>query len=181
MPLVSVSELMVTASQRHVLPLQARPYQEDQLTGLLTIAFLFKDVRLSWEDKYLLPGVYRYISPTLRIRKCILCILGVLSRWSVVNKKTVYSRQASQVPGKFGHFLYSSCRSFCLIVFPSWLSHPTFITLTPLLTLFWQKETKYWTSLLTSQILARTTANMRALAWLEERAATELLFPGHEI
>ena len=70
-PLVSVSELMVTASQRHVLPLQGRPYQEDQVTGLLTIEFLFKDVGLSWEDKDLLPGVYRYISPNIRIWKYV--------------------------------------------------------------------------------------------------------------
>ena len=28
---VSVSELMVTASQRHVIPLQGRPYEEDQV------------------------------------------------------------------------------------------------------------------------------------------------------
>merc|ERR1719318_2182411 len=41
--IVSVSELMVTSSQRHVVPLQGRPYEEDQVTGLLTIEFLFKD------------------------------------------------------------------------------------------------------------------------------------------
>ena len=29
---VSVSELMVTNSQRHVVPLQGRPYEEDQVT-----------------------------------------------------------------------------------------------------------------------------------------------------
>jgi hypothetical protein len=29
---VSVSELMVTASQRHVIPLQGRPYEEDQVS-----------------------------------------------------------------------------------------------------------------------------------------------------
>ena len=73
-PLVSVSELMVTASQRHVLPLQGRPYQEDQVSGLLTIEFLFKDVGLSWEDKDLLPGVYQYISPTIRIWKYVFCL-----------------------------------------------------------------------------------------------------------
>jgi len=41
--IVSVSELMVTSSQRHVVPLQGRPYEDDQVTGLLTIEFLFKD------------------------------------------------------------------------------------------------------------------------------------------
>ena len=29
---VAVSELMVTASQRHVIPLQGRPYEEDQVS-----------------------------------------------------------------------------------------------------------------------------------------------------
>ena len=38
---VSVSELLATASQRHVVPLQGRPYEEDQVTGLLTVEFLF--------------------------------------------------------------------------------------------------------------------------------------------
>ena len=38
---VSVTELLATASQRHVVPLQGRPYEEDQVTGLLTVEFLF--------------------------------------------------------------------------------------------------------------------------------------------
>ena len=33
-PLVAVAELMVTASQRHVIPLQGRPYEEDQVRGM---------------------------------------------------------------------------------------------------------------------------------------------------
>ena len=33
---VSVSELMVTASQRHVIPLQGRPYEDDQVTVFIT-------------------------------------------------------------------------------------------------------------------------------------------------
>ena len=103
---MSVSELMVTASQRHVLPLQGRPYQEDQVTGLLTIEFLFKDVGLSWEDKDLLPGVYRYTSVHTEQGKVFFHPRSFeakenqnLAGKSVVNKKTVYSRQASQVPG----------------------------------------------------------------------------------
>merc|ERR1719318_274779 len=43
--IVSVSELMVTNSQRHVVPLQGRPYEEDQVTGLLTVEFVLKDSR----------------------------------------------------------------------------------------------------------------------------------------
>ena len=38
---VSVTELLATASQRHVVPLQGRPYEEDQVTGMLTVEFLF--------------------------------------------------------------------------------------------------------------------------------------------
>ena len=38
---MSVTELLATASQRHVVPLQGRPYEEDQVTGLLTVEFLF--------------------------------------------------------------------------------------------------------------------------------------------
>ena len=97
---------MLTASQRHVLPLQGRPYQEDQVTGLLTIEFLFKDVGLSWEDKDLLPGVYRYTSVHTEQGKAFLYSRSFeakenqnMAGKSVVNKKTVYSRQASQVPG----------------------------------------------------------------------------------
>jgi len=49
--IVSVSELMVTASQRHVVPLQGRPYEEDQVTGLLTVEFLFKDSVMASKDE----------------------------------------------------------------------------------------------------------------------------------
>jgi hypothetical protein len=74
-----VAELMVTASQRHVIPLQGRPYEEDQVsqstflefsfckfsncefqvTGLLTIEFLFKDGGVSFEEAETIPGVHR--------------------------------------------------------------------------------------------------------------------------
>ena len=84
---MSVSELMVTASQRHVLPLQGRPYQEDQVSGLLTIEFLFKDVGLSWEDKDLLPGVYQYISPTIRIWKYVFFFLRSFEAHLFLNKE----------------------------------------------------------------------------------------------
>ena len=67
--IVSVSELLATASQRHVVPLQGRPYEEDkvgpwsrnnhslillylfQVTGLLTVEFLFKDSPLSFSPQ----------------------------------------------------------------------------------------------------------------------------------
>ena len=37
-----MTELLATASQRHVIPLQGRPYEEDQVTGMLTVEFQFK-------------------------------------------------------------------------------------------------------------------------------------------
>ena len=79
-----------------------------QVTGLLTIEFLFKDVGLAWEEKDLLPGVHRYVwNSTQDI------LFSFYSRSfeanekqnqagkAVLKKKTVYSRQASQVPGNF--------------------------------------------------------------------------------
>ena len=83
--LVSVSELMQTPSQRHVIPLQGRPYEQDSVTGLLTIEFVFKDCGTSWkEGNGVVPGVHRAFE-------------AVEGR-DVVNKKTVYSRQESSIP-----------------------------------------------------------------------------------
>jgi len=87
--IVSVSELMVTPSQRHVLPLQGRPCHQDQVTGLLTIEFLVKDACLAWEEKDLLPGVYRTFEAKEK---------SAQAKKGVVEKKTVYSKQCSQVP-----------------------------------------------------------------------------------
>ena len=44
---MSVTELLATASQRHVVPLQGRPYEEDQVTGMLTVEFLFTEAGVS--------------------------------------------------------------------------------------------------------------------------------------
>ena len=75
-------ELMQTPSQRHVIPLQGRPYEKDTgVSGLLTIEFLFKDCGTSWEGNDLVPGVHRTFE-------------AVEGR-DVLNKKTVYSRQES--------------------------------------------------------------------------------------
>ena len=80
--LVSISELMQTPSQRHVIPLQGRPYEQDTVTGLLTIEFVFKDCGSSWaEGEVAVPGVHRTFE-------------AVEGR-DVINKKTVYSRQES--------------------------------------------------------------------------------------
>ena len=77
-----MAELMQTPSQRHVIPLQGRPYEKDTgVSGLLTIEFLFKDCGTSWEEPDLVPGVHRTFE-------------AVEGR-DVLNKKTVYSRQES--------------------------------------------------------------------------------------
>jgi len=87
--IVAVAELMVTASQRHVIPLQGRPYEEDQVTGLLTIEFLFKDGGLSFEEAETVPGVHR----TFEAASSQSYMGG-----NVMNKKTVYSRKEPNVP-----------------------------------------------------------------------------------
>lgn len=80
---------MQTPSQRHVIPLQGRPYHQDTVTGLLTIEFVFKDCASSWaEGSGTVPGVHRTFE-------------AVEGR-DVVTKKTVYSRQESQADGRPG-------------------------------------------------------------------------------
>jgi len=87
--IVSISELMSTPSQRHVIPLQGRPYEEDQVSGLLTIEFVFKDSGLnkaSWTNG-VMPGVHRTFETSE-------------NRDSSINKKTIYTRQEQiSVPG----------------------------------------------------------------------------------
>ena len=83
--IVSVSELMTTPSQRHVIPLQGRPYEDDQVSGLLTIEFVFKDSSKGWTNG-VMPGVHRTFE-TSEMRD------------NTINKKTVYTRQESSVPG----------------------------------------------------------------------------------
>jgi len=80
--IVSVSELMVTASQRHVIPLQGRPYEDDQVTGMLTIEFLFKDGGVTFSEADNLYGVHR----TLEMRQS-----KGPSGSLQYNKKTTYS------------------------------------------------------------------------------------------
>jgi len=87
--IVSVSELMVTASQRHVIPLQGRPYEEDKVTGLLTIEFLAKDTGMMLEDKDLMPGVHR----TFEAKQS-----QHIDGTKILKKKTVYSLQEPQIP-----------------------------------------------------------------------------------
>jgi len=87
--IVAVAELMVTASQRHVIPLQGRPYEEDQVTGLLTIEFLFKDGGMSFEEAETVPGVHRTFEAASS---------QSYTGGNVMNKKTVYSRKEPNVP-----------------------------------------------------------------------------------
>ncbi|XP_046425648.1 uncharacterized protein LOC124182418 isoform X2 [Neodiprion fabricii] len=39
--IVGVEELLINPSQRQIIPLQARPYEQDEVTGTLTVEFLF--------------------------------------------------------------------------------------------------------------------------------------------
>ena len=42
--IVAVEELLITPSQRHVIPLQGRPFEDgDNVSGLLTVQFLVVD------------------------------------------------------------------------------------------------------------------------------------------
>jgi len=83
--IVSISELMSTPSQRHVIPLQGRPYENDQVSGLLTIEFIFKDSSPSWTAG-VLPGVHRTFEASE-------------NKDNSINKKTIYTRQESSVKG----------------------------------------------------------------------------------
>lgn len=80
--IVAVAELMVTASQRHVIPLQGRPYEEDQVTGLLTIEFLFQDGHTTFEEAELMPGVNRTFEAAHSLTH---------NGHSLMNKKTTYT------------------------------------------------------------------------------------------
>ena len=57
--IVGVSELLLTPSQRHVVPVRARPGESKQPTGLLTLEFLGKDWGGPWRDCEVMPGVHR--------------------------------------------------------------------------------------------------------------------------
>ena len=88
---VSVSELMSTPSQRHVIPLTGRPYQEtqddrDEVSGILTIEFVTKNQPSHAGTNGVMPGVHRTFEASE-------------NRDSSVNKKTVYTRQDSAMPG----------------------------------------------------------------------------------
>ena len=76
---------MSTPSQRHVIPLQCRPYEDDKVSGLLTIEFVFKDSSPSWTNG-VMPGVHRTFEASE-------------NKDNSVNKKTVYTRQESSVKG----------------------------------------------------------------------------------
>jgi len=87
--IVSVAELLSSPSQRHVLPLQGRPGFHDKVSGMLTIEFLLKDAGIAREDQDLLPGVYRTFEAHQNQSQ---------AGRAVINKKTVYTRQESEVP-----------------------------------------------------------------------------------
>ena len=81
---------MSAPSQRHVIPLTGRPYQEaedrDTVSGLLTIEFVTKTQPSHSGTNGVMPGVHRTFEASE-------------NRDSSVNKKTVYTRQDSALPG----------------------------------------------------------------------------------
>ena len=81
---------MSAPSQRHVIPLTGRPYQEaedrDLVTGMLTIEFVTKTQPSHLGTNGVMPGVHRTFE-------------ALENRDSTINKKTVYTRQDSAMPG----------------------------------------------------------------------------------
>ncbi|KAL6259427.1 hypothetical protein P5V15_009349 [Pogonomyrmex californicus] len=65
--IVGVEELIANPSQRQIIPLQARPYEEDDITGTLTVEFLFiegAEVPQIGTKPYKVKETIKSISPT---------------------------------------------------------------------------------------------------------------------
>ncbi|XP_072760885.1 uncharacterized protein [Anoplolepis gracilipes] len=65
--IVGVEELLANPSQRQIIPLQARPYEEDDITGTLTVEFLFiegAEVPQIGTKPYKVKETIKPISPT---------------------------------------------------------------------------------------------------------------------
>ena len=81
---------MSAPSQRHVIPLTGRPYQEaedrDTVSGILTIEFVTKTQPSHAGTNGVMPGVHRTFEASE-------------NRDSSLNKRTVYTRQDSALPG----------------------------------------------------------------------------------
>ena len=80
---------MSAPSQRHVIPLTGRPYQEaedrDTVSGILTIEFVTKTQPSHAGTNGVMPGVHRTFEASE-------------NRDSSLNKRTVYTRQDSALP-----------------------------------------------------------------------------------
>ena len=81
---------MSAPSQRHVIPLTGRPHLEaedrDAVSGILTIEFVTKTQPSHAGTNGVMPGVHRTFEASE-------------NRDSSLNKKTVYTRQDSALPG----------------------------------------------------------------------------------
>ncbi|XP_011266550.2 uncharacterized protein LOC105257550 isoform X5 [Camponotus floridanus] len=67
--IVGVEELLANPSQRQIIPLQARPYEEDDITGTLTVEFLFiegAEVPQIGTKPYKVKETIKPVSPTAR-------------------------------------------------------------------------------------------------------------------
>ncbi|XP_012278125.1 uncharacterized protein LOC105698441 isoform X4 [Orussus abietinus] len=65
--IVGVEELLMNPSQRQIIPLQARPYEQDEVTGTLTVEFLFiegAEVPQIGTKPYKLKESIKPVSPT---------------------------------------------------------------------------------------------------------------------
>ncbi|XP_067003359.2 phospholipid transfer protein C2CD2L isoform X3 [Anabrus simplex] len=65
--IVGVEELLINPSQRQIISLQSRPYQEDEVSGTLTVEFLFiegADIPLMGDKPYKLKETLRTVSPS---------------------------------------------------------------------------------------------------------------------
>ncbi|XP_076680126.1 uncharacterized protein LOC143375170 isoform X3 [Andrena cerasifolii] len=68
--IVGVDELLANPSQRQIIPLQNRPYEEDNITGTLTVEFLFiegAEVPQIGNKPYKVKETIKPVSPTPRI------------------------------------------------------------------------------------------------------------------
>ncbi|KAG8238829.1 hypothetical protein J437_LFUL018660 [Ladona fulva] len=68
--IVGIEELMVNPSQRQVIALQCRPYETDDVTGSLTVEFLFiegAEIPQMTDHPYKLKETSKSVSPTGKV------------------------------------------------------------------------------------------------------------------
>ncbi|XP_049775583.1 phospholipid transfer protein C2CD2L isoform X1 [Schistocerca cancellata] len=82
--IVGMEELLINPSQRQVITLQSRPYEKDEVSGTLTVEFLFiegPDIPLLGDKPYKLKETLRTVSPSGGV---------------ITTTKTVFSRPDTQ-------------------------------------------------------------------------------------